>query len=53
MSRLLAQAITPVISLLGFFKQKNSSRFARLDTMLYSPLCLALGCGVLFVVFHA
>jgi hypothetical protein len=49
---LVARAIGD-FRLLGFFKQKNTSRFARLDTMLYSPLCLALGVGVLFVVFYA
>ena len=26
----------------GFFKQRNQSRFARLDTFLYSPLCVLL-----------
>jgi hypothetical protein len=26
----------------GFFKQRNQSRFARLDTFFYSPLCLLL-----------
>jgi hypothetical protein len=49
---LVARAIGD-FRLLGFFKQKNRSRFARLDTMLYSPLCLALGCGVLYVVVYA
>jgi hypothetical protein len=49
---LLARAIGD-FRLVGFFKQKSTSRFARLDTRLYSPLCLGLGCGVLFVVFHA
>ncbi|MBC7804354.1 MAG: DUF3995 domain-containing protein [Candidatus Parcubacteria bacterium] len=29
--------------LVGFFKRHRDSRFARLDTLLYSPLCLALG----------
>ena len=29
--------------LVGFFKRVRGSRFARLDTLLYSPLCLALG----------
>jgi hypothetical protein len=49
---LVARAIGD-FRLLGFFKQKNRSRFARLDTLLYSPLCLALGCGVLYVIFCA
>lgn len=33
----------------GFFKRVRGTRFARLDTRLYSPLCLALSvlaCGV-------
>lgn len=29
--------------LVGFFKRQSGSPFARLDTLLYSPLCLALG----------
>ena len=27
----------------GFFKRVRGTRFARLDTLVYSPLCLALG----------
>ena len=27
----------------GFFKRVRGTRFARLDTRVYSPLCLALG----------
>ena len=30
----------------GFFKRVRGSRFARLDTLLYSPLCLLLAAGV-------
>jgi hypothetical protein len=33
----------------GFFKRVRNSRFATLDTLLYSPLCLALAIGVAFV----
>jgi hypothetical protein len=33
----------------GFFKSERSSRFARLDSRLYSPLCLLLGAGALLV----
>jgi uncharacterized membrane protein YidH (DUF202 family) len=33
----------------GFFKRVRGSRFARLDTWLYSPLCLLLAIGVAFV----
>ena len=29
--------------LVGFFKRNRDSRFARMDALLYSPLCLALG----------
>jgi hypothetical protein len=29
---------------IGFFKRHRESRFAQLDTLLYSPLCLLLSC---------
>jgi hypothetical protein len=32
--------------LVGFFKKITGSRFALLDTILYSPLCMALGLGL-------
>jgi len=32
--------------LVGFFKRVRESRFARLDTLLYSPLCLALSAAL-------
>jgi hypothetical protein len=35
--------------LVGFFKRLRASRFARLDTLVYAPLCLMLGLAVLFV----
>lgn len=35
--------------LVGFFKRVNGSRFARLDSLLFSPLCLALGLGLALV----
>lgn len=35
--------------LVGFFKRVRGSSFARLDTLLYSPLCLALSVGVFLV----
>lgn len=40
--------------LVGFFKRVRGSRFARLDTALYSPLCvlLAIGVAVVSVVTH-
>jgi len=33
----------------GFFKRFGGSRFADLDTRLFSPLCLALGASALWV----
>jgi hypothetical protein len=33
----------------GFFKKQRATRFARLDTRFYSPLCLALGVASLVV----
>ena len=33
----------------GFFKRVVGSRFATLDTFVYSPLCLALAIGVALV----
>ena len=35
--------------LVGFFKRVRGTRFARLDTLLYSPLCLALGAALALV----
>ena len=37
--------------LVGFFKRRSASRFARLDTLVYSPLCLFLGLAALFVAY--
>ena len=31
----------------GFFKRRTGTRFAALDDRVYSPLCLALGAGLL------
>ncbi len=31
---------------IGFFKRVRDSRFARFDTLLYSPLCAAVACGL-------
>jgi hypothetical protein len=37
----------------GFFKRRRGTRFARLDTRLYSPLTLALGLGsVVIAAYH-
>jgi hypothetical protein len=35
--------------LVGFFKSVTGTRFARWDTRLYSPLCLLLGLGALWL----
>ena len=38
----------------GFFKKIRGSRFARMDTLFYSPLCLLLSAGVATIaVQHA
>jgi len=37
----------------GFFKRVRGTSFARLDTLLYSPLCLLLGVAVASVAFHS
>jgi hypothetical protein len=36
----------------GFFKRVRGSRFATMDTLLYSPLCLLLSAGVAAVAIH-
>jgi len=38
--------------LVGFFKRVRGSRFARLDSVIYSPLCLVLAVGVFTVAWH-
>ncbi len=37
--------------LMGFFKRIRNTRFARLDTLVYSPLCLLLAIGSSIVGF--
>ena len=37
--------------LVGFFKQAAGSKFARLDTWAFSPLCVVLGFGLLVVAW--
>ena len=37
--------------LVGFFKRARGTRFARRDTLFYSPLCLLLGLGLLSLAF--
>jgi hypothetical protein len=39
--------------LVGFFKTVRGSRFAWLDSALYSPLCLVLALGVFLVAWQA
>jgi hypothetical protein len=36
----------------GFFKRVRGTRFARLDTLFYSPLCLLLAVGVILVALQ-
>ncbi len=36
--------------LVGFFKKIRNTRFARMDTLLYSPLCCVLGLGLAILV---
>jgi len=38
-------------NLVGFFKEVKDSMFARLDTWVYSPLCVVLGAGLLAVAW--
>ena len=45
---LLARAVGE-FKYVGFFKRVRGSRFARLDTLLYSPVCLLLAVGVAFI----
>jgi hypothetical protein len=45
---LLARAIGD-FKYVGLFKRVRGSRFARLDTLVYSPLCLLLAIGVAWV----
>jgi len=45
---LLARAVGE-FKYVGFFKRVHGTKFARLDTMLYSPLCLLLAAGVALV----
>ena len=37
--------------LVGFFKRIRDSRFARLDTSVYSPFCLALALATFYVAY--
>ena len=48
---LLARAIGE-FKYVGFFKKVGGSAFARMDTLLYSPLCLALSVAIAFVAWQ-
>ena len=48
---LLARAIGE-FRYVGFFKRVRGSRFAKLDTLFYSPLCLLLAFGVAAVALQ-
>jgi uncharacterized protein DUF3995 len=48
---LLARAVGE-FKYVGLFKRVRGSRFATLDTFVYSPLCLVLSVGVALVALH-
>ena len=48
---LLARAVGE-FKYVGFFKSVRGSRFARMDTLVYSPLCLLLATGVVLVAIQ-
>lgn len=48
---LLARAVGE-FRYVGFFKRVRGTRFARLDTLIYSPLCLLLAAGVTLVALQ-
>lgn len=48
---LLARAVGD-FRYIGFFKRVRDSRFATLDTRVYSPLCIVLAAGVAFIAFR-
>jgi hypothetical protein len=58
-SRLMAFALSALFlaravgdfRLVGFFKRVRASRFARMDTVFYSPLCLSLSLGTGYVAY--
>jgi hypothetical protein len=49
---LLARAVGE-FKYVGFFKKVRGSRFATIDTLFYSPLCLALAAGVAYVAIRS
>ena len=48
---LLARAVGD-FRYVGFFKRVRRTRFAKMDTLLYSPLCVLLSAGVATVAFY-
>jgi len=48
---LLARAVGE-FKYVGFFKRIRGSRFATLDTLVYSPICVLLAIGVVFVALR-
>ena len=48
---LLARAVGE-FKYVGFFKRVRGSKFARMDTLIYSPLCLLLAIGVALVAWQ-
>ena len=49
---LLARAVGE-FKYVGFFKRVRGSKFAKLDTLLYSPVCLLLAVGVAVIAHGA
>ena len=47
----LARAIGD-FRLVGFFKRIHGTRFARLDTVVFSPCCLVLGLAIFYVAYN-
>jgi hypothetical protein len=47
---LLARAVGD-FRLVGFFKRVRGTRFARLDSVVYAPLCLVLAVAVFYVAY--
>ena len=48
---LIARAVGD-FRLVGFFKRVRGTRFARLDSAVYAPLCLVLGLAVFYVALR-
>ncbi len=48
---LLARAVGD-FRLVGFFKRIRGTRFARLDTIAFAPMCLVLGLAVFYIAYN-